>query len=205
MKIAIFIVLGVFTISACTIPATDIYSLNIINSPMSEEDKESIKVRERETVARTEGSLVINVKAPRYLSQPYIAYRNSPYQPHLSKYSKWQSSPANMVKEAFEEYFYSKRLFEEIRGSNYVPEDFYSLEICLKKFERYDEGKDSFGELLFDVRLYSPAGREIYHNTISKRNNLADDSFLNLAKGLSEALSEGIRETAEEIRIRLIE
>jgi hypothetical protein len=139
-------------------------------------------------------TIVVVVHAPRYLTQPYIAYRESPYQLKISKYSKWDAPPSEIVRGGFKDSLSSTEIFQEVRISNTVPISFYSLKINLKKFERYDEGKDSFGELLMDVDLLSPDAKELYRGSISKRVRLDDQSFLSLAKGLSSALTEGISE-----------
>jgi hypothetical protein len=58
---------------------------------------------------------------------------------------------------------------------------------------------DSFGELVFDVNLFSPDGRELYRSTMSKKVSLDDKSFLSLARGLSNALAEGMVEVKNSV------
>ena len=99
----------------------------------------------------------------------------------------------------FKDSLSSTGIFQEVRVSNTVPRGFYSLTVNLKRFERYDEGKDSFGELVMDVDLLSPDARELYRGSISKRVRLDDQGFLTLAKGLSSALAEGISEVRSNI------
>lgn len=139
-------------------------------------------------------SLVIIVSSPRYLAQPYMAYRNSPYQLEISRYSRWDASPSEILREVFKDALSSSRIFKEVRVSNSVPEGFYALRINLNRFERADEGNDSFCDLLFDVILISPDGKGIYQKTISKKTGLNERNSLGLAKGLSSALSEGVGE-----------
>lgn len=193
------VIFSVFLISACTMPETKIYSIYMTTPPLPTFSKGEITKGVNEIESTAEKSLIVMIDAPRYLSQSYIAYRNSPYQLEISRYSKWESPPNNIVKEAFRNRISSTGIFKEVRSSNIVPNDFCSLAINLKKFERYDEGNDSFGDLFFDVQLSSPDGKELYHQTISKHVKLDDETFLSLAKGLSAALSESIEEIIESI------
>jgi len=197
------VIFSVIMISACTMPETKIYSIYMTTLPLPSFSLGEIKRGVNEKESKAEKSLVIMIDAPRYLSQAYIAYRNSPYQLEISRYSKWESPPNNMVREAFKNRISSAGNFKEVRLSNIIPNGFYSLSINLKKFERYDEGNDSFGDLFFDVQLTSPDGKELYHETISKHVKLNDETFLSLAKGLSSALSESIEEVSKIITERL--
>ena len=194
MKKFLIVAMAVFLLSACTMPETKIYSIYVATSPAP-------SVMKEETAGTMEKisniSLDVLVNAPRYLSQPYIAYRNSPYQLEISKYSKWDSSPKDMIKRALQEALSSENIFKEVRASSIVPEGFYSLEIDLKRFERYDEGDNAFGELVLDAKLLSPENEEINRIAISKRVELQDKSFLGLAKGLSQAVHEAVQEIKE--------
>jgi len=168
--------------TACSMPETQVYSLHMPASNNSPNKN-------------TNASVAILTHSPRYLAQPYIAYRNSPYQLLISRYSKWDSSPDEMVSQAFRDSLSASGLFKEVRTSYVVPGGFYSLKINLKHFERVDEGSDSFGDLSFEATLHSPDGSEIYKGSVSKKIKLEDRSFLSLAKGMSSALAEGIGET----------
>jgi uncharacterized lipoprotein YmbA len=181
LKRLLLIVLFIFFIGACTMPETEIYSLNL-------------PIEGGKLNTKADASIVIYAHSPRYLTQPYIAYRNSPYQLEISRDSKWELPPVEMVKEAFKDSLYSTGLFKEVRVLNITPSGFYVLDIKLKKFERMDEGNDSFGEFVCEVSLFSPNGNELYHTNVSKRVKLYDRSFLSLAKGLSSAFNDGIRE-----------
>jgi len=176
-------------LSSCTMPDTKIYSLNLNAPEISSSVKDDFSGK----------SLVILVNAPRYLSQPYIAYRNSPYELELSRYSKWDASPQEMFKGALKNYLSAAGVFKEVRVSNVVPEGFYSLDIDIKKFERYDEGNDSYGELMFDCALYSSDEVRISGSTISKKIKLEEKTNLSLAKGLSKALDQAIKEAIEAV------
>ena len=176
----------IFFIAACSMPETKIYNLNV---PV-----------EQGSIHATAGdSLVIRIDAPRYLSQPYIAYRSSPYQMEISRYSKWDASPKVMVSEGLRNSLLSTGLFREVKILNIVPKGFYLLDVNLKRFERLDEGNKPFGELVMDVTYLTPESKELYRSLISKKVELDDKSFLSLAKGLSDALNEAIKEIKDNI------
>jgi ABC-type uncharacterized transport system auxiliary subunit len=187
--ITVCLTVTVFFLSACTMPDTKIYSLNLNAPEISPTVKDGF----------SDKSLVILVNAPRYLSQPYIAYRNSPYELELSRYSKWEASPQEMFRGALKNYLSAAGVFKEVRVSNVVPEGFYYIETDIKKFERYDEGNDSYGELMFDCALFSSDEVRISGSTISKKIKLEDKTNLSLAKGLSKALDEAIKEATEAV------
>ena len=176
--------------AACSMPETQIYSLHIPAGKVSAN-------------RHSDASLAILIRSPRYLTQPYIAYRNSPYQLSISKYSKWDSSPDEMVSQAFKDSLSTSGLFREVRTSHVVPGGFYSLKINLKHCERVDEGSDSFGDLSFEATLLSPDGREIYQGNVTKRTKLEDKSFASLAKGLSSTLAEGVEEIRGNLKMAL--
>jgi ABC-type uncharacterized transport system auxiliary subunit len=181
------IFLPIFFIGACASPETRIYSLYV---PMERGTSIHLKA---------EASLAIWVDSPRYLTQPYIVYRKSPYQLEISRYSKWDASPDEKLRELLKEALSSAQLFKEVKVVHAIPQGFYSLKINLKKFERSDEGNDSFGEILFDVSFISPGGKELYQDTISRKLKLGDRTFLSLAKGLSFALKGGGEEVKTHI------
>jgi uncharacterized lipoprotein YmbA len=171
---AVFLIL---LCASCTMPETKIYSLVLKN------EGEPAKIR-------TGAAVDILVRSPQYLAQPYIGVRTSPYQLEISRYSKWDSSPVEIVREAFRESISRTRMFREVRASRAVPPDFYALEINLRKFERLDSGEESFAELAFNVRLVSPEGVELYRDSFSKSIPLGRRTFLRLAEVLSAGFSE---------------
>jgi uncharacterized lipoprotein YmbA len=173
--------LSIVFLVSCTMSETRIFSLEV-------------PVEKKAVAGESVASVVILVQAPRYLAQPYIASRNSPYQLMISRYSKWDSPPDEMVRQAVKDTLSSSGLFKEVRASSIVPGGFYSLTIHLKRFERADEGNGSFSELAFDINLSSPDGRDIYQGSITKKVRLEDQSFSSLAKGLSSSLAEGLQE-----------
>ena len=177
----ITICLLIIVCAACSMPETQIYSLHLPTSNSSPNK-------------HTNASIAILIHSPRYLTQSYIAYRKSPYQLLISRYAKWESSPEEMVSHAMRDALSATGFFKEIKTSYVVPAGFYSLTIHLKRFERIDEGDDSFGELSFEANLRSPNGREIYQGSVSKRTKLEDRGFASLAKGLSTTLAEGVEE-----------
>ena len=174
-------------IGACTMPETKVYNLYL---PMD---------RERTIHPKGNASIVIMINSPRYLTQPYIVSRKSPYQFEISKYSKWETSPNEILLSVFKDTLSSDQRFKEVRVMNIVPDGFYSLKIDLKKFERFDTGNDSSGELALDVQLLSHDGKVLYQHTISKKIKMEDRSFLSLAKGLSSTLAEGVEEVRDNI------
>lgn len=181
-----FLLLFLF-IGACTMPKTKVYSLYL---PME---------KERSIRPKGDASIVIMVNSPRHLTQPYIVSRKSPYQVEISKYSKWEISPNEILLSVFKDTLSSDQRFKEVRVMNIVPGGFYSLKIDLRRFERFDTGNDSFAELALDVQLLSHDGKVLYQHTISKRIKMEDGSFLSLAKALSRALAEGVEEVRDNI------
>jgi len=187
MMKTLIVVLLIF-LTACSLPTTPetkIYSLN-----MQTENKLKDKV--------IDASLAIIVDSPRYLSQPYIVYRDSPYQLNISRYSRWDNPPSVIVSENLKDSL--SNVFNAVMVSNTVPEGFYALNIKLRKFERIDEGNNSSGTLIFDFKLIAPDGRYLHQGAILKVVKLDDRSFLSLAKGMSIALKEG----TEEMRMSII-
>ncbi len=178
-----WVVFGIMlaVLGGCGSPRTNIYSLYMAGDQA---------VPSRAAVA----DLAVHSRAPRYLSQPYIACRTSPYQLEISPYSKWVASPEEMVRDAFREKFAASGLFREVRSSSSVAAGSYLLEIDLKRFERIDLPAGAFAELLFDYSFFSPEGKELARGVVSKKVLLADSSLLELAKSLSTALSDGIDE-----------
>ena len=178
--LAAFVFPLVFLLS-CTLPETRIYNLSLL------------PVKERPN-AGAYASVNVLLHAPRYLEQPYIAYRVSPYELKISNVSRWDSSPADMLKGAIKDSLSSSGFFAAVRTSAFTPPGFYRCEINLRRFERFDKGNDSFGELNFEIAFRSPEGRILYSGTVSNEAKLADRSFLSLATFLSEALSQGLNE-----------
>jgi uncharacterized lipoprotein YmbA len=181
MRVVIAFVLSAVFLSSCTMPDTRIYSLSL--PPVNE-------------MAHGGGTASVNVllRAPRYLDQPYIAYRISPYELEVSNASRWDSSPADMVRRAIHDSLSFSGAFEAVTTSSLTPQGFYRCEITLRRFERFDKGPDSFGELDFQITFLSPKGEVLYRGSSSKEEKLAARSFASLAKFLSEALSQGAEE-----------
>ncbi|MBF0558161.1 MAG: membrane integrity-associated transporter subunit PqiC [Nitrospirae bacterium] len=178
-RVAVVILASFFV--ACSLAETKIYSLYVPRDQAAGDTRAAL-------------SLAIHIDSPRYLAQPYIAYRNSPYQLTISKYSKWDASPGDIVKDVLRDAFSSSGPFRDVRLSHAVPTGFYLLSVNLKKFELLETAEGPFGEMEFDAVLFSPDNKEIYHRTISKRPKLDDKTFVSLAKGLSKGLAEGVNE-----------
>ncbi len=182
---AAFVFSLVFLLS-CAMSETKIYTLSL--PPIKEQPN-----------VEPHASVNVIVHAPRYLEQPYIAYRISPYEVELSKDSRWDSSPADMMKRAIKESLCSSRFFAVVRTSAFAPPGFYDCEVNLRRFERFDKGNESFGELDFEITFRSPGGRVLYNGSLKKELKLADRSYSSLAKFLSEALSQGLDEASAAI------
>ncbi|MBF0319336.1 MAG: membrane integrity-associated transporter subunit PqiC [Nitrospirae bacterium] len=170
-------------LSCATMPDTKIYSLDIYFEITRTELKPDIPI-------------VIVVDSPKYLTQPFMAVRTSPYSLTIMKYSKWQSPPSMMVAEELRKALYSVGFFKDIRISAIAKSNFYSLKTNLTRFEQYDEGAASYGILALDADLLSPEGENIYHNAYSKKVRLDGSDYTALAAGLSAAL----KEVMDEIR-----
>jgi uncharacterized lipoprotein YmbA len=171
-------------VSACTMPETKIYSLNMPHENKAKENAMN-------------ASLVIIVDSPRHLSQPYIAYRNSPYQLSQSRYSKWENSPDIIVAHTLRDSL--SGIFNDVLVSRHPREGSYSLRVRLRSFERSDEADGPFGALSFDFEFLSPEGKYLSGSTVTKKIKLDDRSFLSLAKGLSLALKESTGEVRKSI------
>jgi uncharacterized lipoprotein YmbA len=202
MKKNLFILLTVLLISACAMPETKIYSIPL-PAPSPASHSEEGRTVNAWAHAGSDRSIVVLVDSPRHLSQSYIVRKNSPYHLEISKYSKWVSTPSEMLREAMMEYLSSTGLFTKVRGSSISREECYALEVSLKKFEQSEEAQDSFGDIFFNVKLVSPEGRELYRGTVSRHVRLDDHTFLSLAKGLSASLSESVKEITDRIVVQL--
>ncbi|HMK49726.1 MAG TPA: ABC-type transport auxiliary lipoprotein family protein [Thermodesulfovibrionales bacterium] len=192
MRIISAFIISVLLMCACTMPETKIYSLYV--SSASEKGNPAVPA---------DKSIAVLVSSPRYLSQSFIAYRSSPYELEISKYSKWEASPQEMFRTLARNYLSSTGMFREVRASSVVPEGFYTLEVALKRFDRDDRTAGSYGELTFDYELYSPDGIELYRGSVSKEVRLENRTFINLAKGMSALSEEAVKEMAENLKQNL--
>jgi uncharacterized lipoprotein YmbA len=188
MRRLIILFLIVLPLTACSMPETKIYSLRLPDTSPPKTQKQD-----------RQASLTIIMAAPRYLTQPYIANRVSPYQLQISHYAKWESPPDDMVQRALKDSLYAAGMFNDVYTSNILHEGSFVLEINLKRLERTEDGKDIFGELAFDLKLVSPENRQLLFDTVVKKVKLEDVDYLSLAKGMSTALSEAAREAAEKV------
>jgi len=177
-----------------TIPSTVIYNLYLPN------------IHAQDTAKQESGApqlayeLTIIVQSPNYLSQPYIAYRDSQYKVESSKYAKWDESPDKLVGEEFRYKISKMNVFERVNVTSGNMAKSYVLNIYLKRFERVDEGEAAFSECSYDFEISSPDSvRPLYTGSFYKKNKLADKSYLELAKGLSSALDEGIKEVQSHV------
>jgi hypothetical protein len=98
------------------------------------------------------------------------------------------------MRRAIKESLCSSGFFAVVRTLAFAPPGFYDCEVNLRRFERFDKGNDSFGELDFEITFRSPGGRVLYNASTSKEGKLPDRSYSSLARFLSEALSRGLDE-----------
>ena len=182
MQKSILLLLALFVSAACTMPETKIYSLSLPVETKLNDSMSGVPVN-------------IRVQSPRYLSQQYIAHRTSPYQLEISKYSKWEISPLEMMREAFVDAFYARGASKEVKTLNIIPAGYYAVDIKLRRFERTDTTNGAFGEVDFDVNVLSPDGKELYRKTIARKVALERKDNVSLAEALSAALSDAVDET----------
>lgn len=163
--------------AACSMPETRIYSLNMLAE------------RPAQPEAPRSSSVAVSVQANRYLAQPYIAHRVSPYQLDLSRYAKWEASPADMVRDSMRDALIPS--FRDVRAGSAVSTGFYTLQINLKRFEM---NGSAAAELAMDIQVIAPDGREVFRRSIAKLANLGGSDYVNLAKGMSAMLGETVAE-----------
>jgi ABC-type uncharacterized transport system auxiliary subunit len=177
-------IISILFISACgTMPHTSIYTIDI-------------PVAQKEQRAEAEDpSLAIHVRSPRYLEQPYIASRTSPFALNLARYSKWDRPPDELVAEAVRDTLSKTGRFKEVEVYNSPPRNSYVVDVNLRKFERSDEAGISYALLSMDVILTSPDGEELYSEQFSYSEAIAGESFKNLAAELSQSLEEALNRT----------
>jgi len=175
------LILCLLMLAACSAPATKIYSLHLPEEKM------------QTTIPDT--TIVIQTLSPRYLAQPYIAYRSSPYQVDIAQYSKWDAAPVDAVRDNLRDALAGG----SIRTTTSFSGDACLLKVNLKRFERLDQNGESLGNLIFDVELTSPEGKELLRTTMAKQVRLADRTFLSLAQGMSQALTEAVKELRAQI------
>lgn len=179
------LLVSVFLMAACSMPETRIYSLHLPSNDIRAQ-------------VRKQAIITLRVQSPRYLAQPYIAHRMSAYQIEISRYAKWDATPVEMIREIFRESL--SVVYQDVRTSNYTPEGSFVLNINLKRFERVD---DAYAELAFDAVLYSAEGKEIQRIDLNKKVQLDVKDPAGVAKGLSAALSESVKEVLAGVSSRL--
>lgn len=177
--------LGALVMISCSMPETKIYSLHMPAENVRPQTK-------KQTV------ITLKVQSPRYLSQPYIAHRLSEYQLDISRYAKWDSAPSEMVRDAFRDSL--SAVYQDVRVSTYVKEDSVVLTVNLKHFERVNDGH---AELAFDALLHSVEGKEIYRIDVDKTVKIETKDSTGLAKALSAALTESVREVLKGVSSKL--
>jgi ABC-type uncharacterized transport system auxiliary subunit len=177
-------IIAILFISACgSVPRTAIYTIDL-------------PVAQKELSATAEDpSLAIHVRSPRYLEQPFIASRISPFALDLARYSKWDRPPDELVAEAVRDTLSKTGRFKEVEVYNSPPRNSYVIDVNLRKFERFTEGGTSYALLSMDVILTSPDGEELYSEQFSYSENITGEGFKNLAEQLSQSLEDTLNRT----------
>lgn len=168
----------------CGMPQTKIYSLSL-------PEAQQVQVKEKGPV------LTIAVRAPRHLSQPYIASRTAPYQMEISRYAKWVASPEEMVREAFRDQLSASGLFREVHGGSHSAPDSYLLRIHVRRFEREALSEGQVADISLDYSFISPDGKELRRGLVKRRLPLSESGNV----GLAGALSAGLNECIGEVRV----
>ncbi len=188
MKRLLIILFAIFIVS-CTTLETRIYSLHLGDVT------EKIRTQEPSPLA------FLSVKAPRHLEQPYIIFRSSPYELFPSQYAKWDSAPAEIIREKFTEYLIKCGIFKEVRSARYRRSDSgYLVVINLRDFSRLDEPSASYGVVSLGLTMKDYGGNEVYSREFIKKERLEDKTYLSLAKGLSVAVGSILREMALDMK-----
>lgn len=179
-------------LTACVMPETKIYSIGYPGELSAIQTK-------------GESKAYVMAESPRHLSQPYIVFRTSPYELTVSKYSKWEAPPSELVRDAVRDALASSGSFSDVKTSPAMAiGGVYNARVHLKKFERIDAADGSSAELAFDISLLSPDGKEIYRNRVNKTVKLVDKEFANLAKALSGAVSEAAKDISKGVSEALL-
>ncbi len=183
-KIVFFFILC----SSCSTTETKIYSLYLND------------LKEYKNTQKVDAVAFIHIKAHKYLEQPYIVFKTSPYELTPSSYAKWDTYPSEIIKEQILEYLSKRGPFKEVKTTRpVITGNSYLISINLKDLSRYDTGSLSYGILALSVSLKDSAGKEIYHKEFNQREPLQDRSYLSLAKGISAALNVVLIEMTEGI------
>ena len=148
-----------------------------------------------------EPSLIITVTAPRYLFQPYIVTRTSPYEIHISKTAKWESTPVRIIRQELSETMISLQYFKGVRISQSHTTESYWLTADLKRFECIHENQNYFAELTIEVVLFNEEMDQLFSQSIASKQPLKDKA----ADGLAHALSTSLADTLQTIKLRVMQ
>lgn len=185
MKVFSFVTLSLLLgfISGCvTVPETKVYNIRFSNDIIKKSSDPNL------------GPITLfPVQAEKYLKQPFMVYRKSPYQIVISKFNRWDSAPRDILTKKINEALYSCNLFSNVYISNFQEEGSLGLRVNLRKFERYDNPDGSTSaELEYDARLLDPAGKEIYQRIFSLKKAVSDSNPSHLAEAMSQLIEAGI-------------
>lgn len=169
------LVVMLLALAACSMPETRIYSLNVPSGSDAPDRKDV--------------SVTFRMQGARYLEQPYIARRLSPYQLDISRYAKWDAPPVDLVRDAFRDALVAH--VRQVRVSNAIAEGSTVLTVNLRRFE---EVEAAFGELVLDTEVATADGKVLRRMTVSRKVPLELKDHAGLAKALSAALNEAIRD-----------
>jgi ABC-type uncharacterized transport system auxiliary subunit len=140
-------------------------------------------------------SLAVHVRSPRYLEQPFIATRTSPYALDISRYSKWDRPPDELVAEAVRDTLAQTGRFREVEVYHSPPAGSYVLDVNLRQFELSTEGSSSHALLALDVTLTDPEGDEVFTAQYSYDEAFASGGLKKLAEKLSASLEDALNRT----------
>ncbi|QWR77465.1 ABC-type transport auxiliary lipoprotein family protein [Candidatus Magnetomonas plexicatena] len=177
---------------SCSVEQNKIYSLNISSF-------ENVS-----TTGVTDVSLGILVTAPKYLSQPYLSHRSTPYELTTELYSKWEAPPVKMISENFRNALYDLTFFKDVRILTVQRRDYYCLKINLRRFERFNYNTPLQGVVEFDYDLFTPDDKNILHGVFSQKSPLSDKSFTALAESLSIALKDALTQIVPKVKEEIL-
>jgi len=171
-------------LTSCTsVPATSIYTLDL-------------PVAEKQMSPNAEDpSLAVHVRSPRYLAQPFIAMRTSPYELDISRFSKWDRPPDELIAEAVRDTIAQTGKFKEVEVYHMPPGGTYVLDLNLRQFELSKEGASSHALFALDVTLTSPAGDEVFSAQYSYDEAFASGGLQRLAEKLSASIEDALNKT----------
>jgi uncharacterized lipoprotein YmbA len=182
--LSFLILIASVLLSACSIPETKIYNLNLIDSG----ETRNMQYK------KTDSPIAVHVEAPSYLSQPYIVTRTSPYQIKISKTEKWISPPKRFIRKSLKDVLFGTGSFRDVRISRTHPEGYCWLVVDLKKFGLLNDKGGFWAELVMDVSFFNHEMNRLFMRTVAHKKQLENREYSKLAHVLSTLLAEGLEE-----------